>query len=68
MEQRLPSALPLECPACGSRAIGATSVTATGRKCLVAYRCDACGLVWEHVRRPDHELFDPPPTFPAVES
>ena len=68
MEQRFPSALPLECPTCGSRAIAATSVTASDRRCLVAYRCDACALVWDHVRRPDYELFDPPPTVLFVES
>jgi len=68
VEQRSPSALPLECPTCGTRTIAPTSVTASGRRCLVAYRCDACGLVWDHVRRPDHELFDPPPTLPANES
>ena len=68
MEQRSPSALPLECPTCGTRTIAPTSVTASGRRCLVAYRCDACGLVWDHVRYPDHELFDPPPTLPGGES
>ena len=68
MEPRSPSVLPLECPTCGSRAIAATSVTASDRRCLVAYRCDASGLVWDHMRRPDHELFDPPWALPAIES
>jgi hypothetical protein len=68
VEQRSPSPLPRQCPTCGSRSIGATSVTAAGRRCLVEFRCGGCGLVWEHLRYPDQELFDPPPTLPVIDS
>jgi DNA-directed RNA polymerase subunit RPC12/RpoP len=68
MEQRPPSALPLECPTCGSRTITATGVTASGQQRILDYRCLSCGATWRHTHLGGEDLFHPPPTLPGPES
>jgi DNA-directed RNA polymerase subunit RPC12/RpoP len=68
MEQRPPSALPLECPTCGLRMITATGVTARGRQRVLDYRCKACGATLEHTHLGERDLFNPPSTLPGAES